>query len=167
MPNGSLFTYNPMSKVVLRKNNEIYVLNQSNGEVLQLTSNTLEDSSPIITKDSSKVVYVEKDTSGKRDIYLINSNGTDNVKLTDDTRDNYEPMLSDDGTKIIYTSKDRAFSNIYVMNLDGTNKLNLTNQTDKINKEASTFSNKIVYVSNDEIYQTVVYPRFFLQMGQR
>ena len=72
--------------------------------------------------------------TGDPEIFTINPDGTGLKQLTFNTLEDYSPVFSPDGTKIVYTSRGDDTSNpqrdyeVYVMSsLDGTGKVNLTN----------------------------------------
>ena len=75
------------------------------------------------TVSDEALVYAVRINS-QTDLYSIQSDGSGNEQLTNDTRSESMPQFSHDCTKIIYES----FSDIYIMNSDGTMPTMLTDQ---------------------------------------
>ena len=61
------------------------------------------------------------------DIWSLDRDGGNLTKLTDDPYEDIMPAWSPDGTKIAFQSMRDGDREIYVMNADGTNETNLTN----------------------------------------
>jgi Tol biopolymer transport system component len=85
--------------------------------------------------------------TGDPEIFTINPDGTGLKQLTFNTLEEYSPIFSPDGTKIVYTSRGDDTSNpqrdceVYVMSsLDGTGKVNLTNNGTYVNDYDPKFS---------------------------
>mgnify|MGYP003315601847 CR=1 FL=1 len=84
---------------------------------------------PSISFDVSLLVYV-KEEMGNQDIYLKFLSTTKKSKrLTTHSTDDSDPKLSPDGTRIIWVSKrDDVKGDIWIMNVDGSNKRALTSR---------------------------------------
>jgi Tol biopolymer transport system component len=66
------------------------------------------------------------------DIYTTNSDGTGQpTRLTTDTHRDFQPAFSPDGTKIVFSSKRDGDFDLYVMDADGTDVHQLTNDPAK------------------------------------
>jgi Tol biopolymer transport system component/putative hemolysin len=65
-----------------------------------------------------------------RDLYVMNRDGYDLSRLTRGEADSIAGPWSPDGTRIVYTSFGLTTSDIWVMNADGTDPVNLTNTPD-------------------------------------
>ena len=90
---------------------------------------------PHATAATSKLSYVEYDGATSMSLNSINSDGTNDTVLASDNgmaNGQFGVEWSPDGTKLAYTQSDAGGSqwNVFVMNADGTNKLQLT--TDNI-----------------------------------
>ena len=76
---------------------------------------------PMITPEGNKIIYLS-DNDQKTNIFSMDLNGKNSEQLTD-TEWNINPSFSPDGNNIIWES----YWDINEMNLDGSNKVNLTN----------------------------------------
>ena len=91
---------------------------------------------PHFSPDGSKIVFnwsVTVGSSSRGQIFLMNANGSNLTNITNAAIDDYDPAYSSDGTKIIFSSDGPdAVSpfNLWTMNPDGTNRVNLTNDSD-------------------------------------
>lgn len=107
---------------------------------------------------NNKVVFVS-DRDGPMDLYVADpgetpGEGFSNYKrLTNDDYQESTPAISSDGTKIVYVQS----GNIWVINADGTEPVQLTNS--RLDSEPTWFAGntKIAFISNrDEIPQLYV-----------
>ncbi len=90
------------------------------------------------SKIAGKIAFVS-DRNRNKEVYVMNSDGSNQTNLTNNPADDYAPEWSPDGKKIAFTSERdvrkidpyglAAVTNpeIYVMNSDGSNQTNLTN----------------------------------------
>ena len=136
---------------------EIYVMDikdedgDGNGDNLtQLTNNSAFDSGMGWSHDGARIAFTSNRPAadGTRDteVYVMDAkdkvgdkggdgNGDNLTQLTNNTRFDGQPVFSPDGTKIAFLSTRVGPDNlegdfeIYVMNTDGSNQTNLTNNT--------------------------------------
>jgi TolB protein len=118
----------------------IYLTNINTGENTKLTDDFGAEPQFSFTED--KILYGDRG-----DLCTININGNNKVYLTQNDSFNKHPRYSPDGTKIVYMSKSNWYNNIWIMDSNGDNKQNLTNNTDINNyyPEFSPDGSKIVY----------------------
>jgi serine/threonine protein kinase len=140
-------------------NYEIYAMLPDGGQQTRITNNLFNDTSPSLSPDSSRVVYVS-DRDGRRQIYLMNADGSGQVRLTQNEFEDYNPSWSPDGTRIAFTSTRDGNPEIYIMNIDGTGQTRLTNEpsiddnpawspdSSRIIFDRGTDDNRAIYVMN-------------------
>ena len=121
---------------------EIFVMNPDGSNVVQLTPDDYFNigrlgASPLTWSPDSKHIAVGVAASGGGNIWRVNADGTGTRRLTADSHDNYHPAWSPDGDRIAFVSnrsraKDsdgrlRCCSQIFLMNADGSDVVQLTN----------------------------------------
>ena len=131
--------------------NEIFVMDTDGNNRIRLGIG----SNPNWTPDGTRIAFVIGDDpfsywhpeyAGR--IYLMNANPTFREKLSTDYTD-YSPAISPDGTKIAYTSVRDGNHEIFIMNINGTNPVNLTNHIARDHDPTwSPDGSKIAFVSN-------------------
>src|SRR6266516_2142075 len=105
---------------------EIWIMNADGSNQIQLTSSPFNGFNPAWSPDGTKIAFAS-DTR----IYVMNADGSDRKPF--DGYDDYGPVWSPDGTKIAFTRLlDDSFrsADIYVINADGSNPINLTSHPD-------------------------------------
>ncbi len=105
----------------------IYVMNIDGSSVTRLTADTTNTQMPSYSNDGTKIVYIDNTTQS--DIYSMNANGTGVTRITNDTHSEYFPVLSPDMTKVVYESSEFGDSEICVVNIDGTSRINVSNNS--------------------------------------
>jgi len=122
-------------------NYEIYIVNQDGSGLVRLTNDGANDWSPTWSPDGSKIAFTSN-RDGNYEIYIINYDGSGLVRLTNNYADDTDPDWSPDSSKIIFLSdrKDTFCEDIFSMNIDGTEQINLTN-TDDIREMEFSISN--------------------------
>ncbi len=134
-------------------NDEIYVMNPDGTNQIRLTHNTVDDYTPRWSPDGTKIVFAPLYDG----LYVMNPEGSNPTRLTNPAQD-FFPSWSPDGTKIIFAStRNGNQAEIYMINADGTNLINLTNHpADDFDPSWSPDGTKITFVSirdlNEEIY---------------
>lgn len=151
----------------------IYIFNGNDSSLNRLTLDTNENVQPCWSPDGSKICFVRQkwNTYGTYDddyqLYTMNSNGSNIQRLTNflpefDTLMIFDPDWSPDGSKIIFTTRlnihinsiSRFYNDLFVINADGSNRINLTN-TPELDEESPQWSpdgSQIVYICQDDIF---------------
>jgi Tol biopolymer transport system component len=99
---------------------DIYVLDFKDLNVTPVVTSPGSDEAPAWSPDGRRLVF-HSDMTGNNEIYSINYDGTDLMQLTNNKRSNENPSYSPDGKKIIFqSSAEKSESEIYIMNVDGS-----------------------------------------------
>ncbi len=95
------------------------------------------------------IVYVSTADNGNGEIYVRDYAGSSPVRLTFNTEHEFHPRWSPDGRLIAFTSLDGDYD-VHVMNADGSNSINLTNDIsyDDIFQDWSPDGTRILFSSD-------------------
>lgn len=109
------------------------------------TSVSFEVSCDAVLKN--RVVFVsDRGTGGQIDLYTMIPDGSEVNQITDNSASERFPDISPDGTEIVY-SQDQ---NIWVVNADGTNPVQLTTSGQDFSPVWSPDGSQIMYTSNSD-----------------
>lgn len=126
---------------------QLYTMNTDGSGITKVSVNTNKNySSPDWSPDGKKIAFVSesdeeeaKEEHPRRDVFIMNSDGTNEIRITndpttssDDHISSYDPDWSADGNSFVFISyKGRLggtdYPNIFIINLDGTERNQLTN----------------------------------------
>jgi TolB protein len=143
-PDGSriAFASNRDGGVLENYNSEIYVMNADGSGQTRLTNSPGLDGGPDWSPDGSKIVFTSGREGSSSAIYIMNSDGSDQRPLIPQHRcasssvvclGDEQPTWAPDGTMVAFVGfahVEPGFSDIFVVDADGTDKKRLTHTQD-------------------------------------
>jgi Tol biopolymer transport system component len=103
----------------------IYVIDADGTNETQLTND--DDSAPVWSPDGSQIVFSRRSVDGSISALIaMNADGSGITQLTDAPGYSYNPVWSPDGTMIAFISDRDGTPQLYVMNADGSQQVQLT-----------------------------------------
>ncbi|HOT78201.1 MAG TPA: chitobiase/beta-hexosaminidase C-terminal domain-containing protein, partial [Candidatus Wallbacteria bacterium] len=121
-PNGAKIVY---AFPTTDMNYDIYTIDADGSNIKQLTTGEYEDYLPQWSPDGTKILFKRREpVSGNEFIYVMNADGSGQTELAGSA---FSASWSPDCQKIAYSWGDGMNNEIFVMNFDGTNKINITN----------------------------------------
>lgn len=153
-PDGKriVFTNAVQTKALGGRRNDVYVMRADGSHVKRLTHTPDGESLPAFSADGSMVAY---SFDGKT--YLIKANGKGKrTELTADLPNGgIGATFSSDGTKVAVASSDGGDSDIFVMNVDGSDPVNVTaaSSDSEYEPDFSPDGSRIAFISDrDDSY---------------
>lgn len=127
---------------------DVFIMNADGTNPVNLTKYpTGNETEPVFSPNGKKIAFRAL-RDGGINIYIMNEDGTEQTALTDASGIDTEPAFSPDGSKIVFRSdRDAGDREIYIMDVDGSNEVNLTH-TPGVTELAPGFSpdgNKIIF----------------------
>lgn len=106
---------------------QIYLMQSDGTRVTRVTNSSANDSFPAWSPDRNRIAFASDRTGVAAEIYMMKADGSAVTNLTlTDPADDYSPAWSPDGTAIAFVSTRSGDTDIWVMNADGSNPVNLT-----------------------------------------
>ena len=140
------------------RNYEIYLMDDDGKNQRNLTNNPDRDLAPSWSPDGTRIAFMsERDGNGE--IYMMDADGGNQQNLTNNRAGDWNPSWSPDGKRIAFVSdRDEILDihgfptyEIYVMDADGKNPQNLTNnRAGDWSPEWSPDGKRIVFMSYRE-----------------
>jgi Tol biopolymer transport system component len=110
---------------------DIFVSNTDGSGRTRVPLSAGDESSPSLSPDGSKLVYVKRRADNRADLYSANVDGSNEVPLTVSIPEieiaHQSPRWSPDGTRIAFAAGVPGQLHIWVMNANGSNLAQLTN----------------------------------------
>ena len=154
-PNGQQIVF--VSNRIIPETNpsgdfEIFVMDSDGGDVRQLTSNGAEDSWPRWSPNGQWVAF-HSNVDGNFEIYVIRPDGTDLIRVTDYAGLDQYPEWSPNGKQLAI----RRDTDLYLIDPDGSNPMQLTAGTTGFNQMASWSPDgkQLAFLSNRQGYASV------------
>jgi Tol biopolymer transport system component len=107
---------------------EIYVMNFDGTNLTQLTSNNVYDGGPDFSPDGQKIVFSSWDNETYPEIFIMNADGSNRTQITNLGGAYWQsaPKYNPAGTKIYFLAGYNADDHIVMMDLDGSNWIDIT-----------------------------------------
>jgi Tol biopolymer transport system component len=160
-PDGARIAF---TRQVTATNLEVFLMNANGTGEANITNNPANDQMPAWSPDGSKLVFASDRDDTHLELYTMNPNGSGVTRLTNNPGGvDYYPAWSPDGTKIAFTT-DRVSNphsydfalEVFVMNANGTNQTNLTNNgRGDLNPAWAPDGSKIIFASDRSSAQYV------------
>jgi tol-pal system beta propeller repeat protein TolB len=106
---------------------DLYRMDSTGENIVRLTNFFYYDCDAQWSPDGSKIVWACWTEPTRRDIWIMNPDGSEMLRLNYDSSDDTWPTISPDGEKVAFTTGRTGDLEVFVMNIDGSNPINLTN----------------------------------------
>ena len=97
-----------------------------------------------------RMLYSAKESADANEIWMMDSDGKERKRLTFDAGNDFSPLISPDSRYIVFVSNRTGNFEIWRMNLDGSNPVQLTNSKGANMPGISPDSKWVTYLSPDE-----------------
>lgn len=111
-------------------NREVYVASADGTNQINLTNDKAHDLHPMWSRDGSRIIFSSNRGNDDRDdydIYEMSADGSNVKRITSGPEIDTYASWSPDGTKIVTRRVIEGDNEVFVMNADGTNPVNLSN----------------------------------------
>jgi TolB protein len=125
-PNDAVWSFDGQ-KLLFSESNLLYIVSKNGEPILTLTDSSTNVHHPKWCPDQEKIVFVSHPDNSE--ICIIDGNGENEVNLTNHAAWDNLPIVSPDGSKIIFLSDRDGDMDLYIMNIDGSDVRNLTQDT--------------------------------------
>lgn len=107
-------------------NDDIWLMNNDGSNLVNLTNSVDTDTYPVWSPDGSRIAFNTTDENFNSSIKLMNNDGSNLVNLTPNSINDYFPVWSPDGNKIAFRSLRAGSDELWVMDSDGSNVINVS-----------------------------------------
>ncbi|MDA0768622.1 MAG: DPP IV N-terminal domain-containing protein [Chloroflexi bacterium] len=129
-------------------NMEIYSINASSGEAVNLTNSTVNESNPVVSPDGSLVAF-QAGTDVNNAIEVITMDGKTRTRMTQSGGGHKDHRWSPSSSRLAYVLQNGQEPTIYVANTDGSNPVKLTSVPGDDVGGWSGDGNSVVFVVRD------------------
>jgi len=111
-------------------NNEIRMINPDGTALLNLTEGQATEDGPVWSPDGSRIAFNTgpSDQPLESDVAVMNPDGSGRMTLTNHPGFDFGPDWSPDGRQMVFVRTDNDDNEIYVMNSDGSNPVDVSNR---------------------------------------
>ncbi len=134
---------------------EIYVINTDGSNLQRLTNNTVYDGYPNFSPDGQKIVFSAWDNEQYPEIFTMDADGNNRVQITNQSGANWQsaPKYNKAGNKIYFQAGYNADDYLVMMDLNGTNWVNITQPNSfgfaEANMHFSPDGSKIIFMTTE------------------
>ena len=121
------------SKILFQQNDygsgsEIFMMNNDGTGLTQITNNNVMDGLPSFSKDGLRILFTAWDDSQYPEIFTMDTDGNTRVQITNigGAYWQYAPQYNPSGDKIFFEAGFNADNHIVMMDLDGSNWVDIT-----------------------------------------
>lgn len=122
---GQNLSWTPDDRLVFVSNEsgnlDIWLMDADGGNRRQLTSNSGQNSNPVVSLDGRRIVFTSN-RSGARNIWRMDLDGNNPLQLTSGTGEAF-PSVSPDGKWVFYTSSQEGIPRVWKVSIDGGSPL--------------------------------------------
>lgn len=122
-------------------NIDIYEMSSEGSNVQRVTQTAEVETYASWSPDGSKIVCRKILSGGDWEVVVMNSNGSNPINLTNHEGVDGWPVWSPDGKRIAYASEIGDNTRIFIMNADGTNKIQISDDSPTDDRQPSWHSN--------------------------
>lgn len=136
---------------------EIYVINSDGSNLLQLTNNSVYDGYPNFSPDGQKIVFAAWDNEQYPEIFTMDADGNNRLQITNQSGAYWQsaPKYNPAGDKIYFQAGYNADDHLVMMDLDGTNWVDITPLnsfgTAEANLHFSPDGSKIIFLTTEYV----------------
>ena len=107
---------------------EIFIMNSDGSNLVQLTTNGVHDGYPNFSPDGKTIVFEAWDDSNYPEVFTMKPDGTGRTQITNKSGAYWQsaPIYNPSGTKIYFSAGYNADNYYVMMDLDGSNWVNIT-----------------------------------------